>query len=156
MTRQNHQCSGPVCWRFFKQSRSRDPLRRLSATYHCLPLFLRCLGTRCPGGCAGTTPNHCRVRSWNAEAALHTPLSLRGSHERRRPCPARAEISAGSYQPSVIGALTSVSIEPNADPFLRAFIGENLGLSASFGRAYVSLTGQAYPGGRAQTAAWCE
>jgi hypothetical protein len=58
----------------------------------------------------------------------------------------RAEIPAGSYQPIVVGALTSVPIEPNADPFLHPFIGENLGFAASMGRAYASFTGQAYTG----------
>ena len=57
-----------------------------------------------------------------------------------------AEIPEGSHQARVAGALTSVPIEPNADPFLRPFIGENIGFSASFGRAYVSFTGQAYSG----------
>ena len=55
-------------------------------------------------------------------------------------------LTAGSYSPTAVTALTSVPIEPNADPFLRPFMGENLGFASSQGRAYVSFTGQAYMG----------
>ena len=58
----------------------------------------------------------------------------------------RTEIPAGSYTPTAIKTLTSVPIEPNADPFIRPSIGENLGFASTQGRAYVSFTGQAYLG----------
>lgn len=56
----------------------------------------------------------------------------------------RTEIPTASYTPTAASNLTSVPIEPNADPLLRPFVGEILGFAANDGRAYVSFTGQAY------------
>ena len=73
-------------------------------------------------------------------------LSSNGDYFNERYQVVRSEILAGSYTASPASSLTSVPIEPNADPFIRPLIGENLGLASHQGRAYVSFTGQAYTG----------
>jgi hypothetical protein len=58
----------------------------------------------------------------------------------------RREFPPGMYSPDSPRRLISVPIEPNADAFLRLFIGNSLGLSARQGSGYLSFTGEAYEG----------